>query len=159
MSWNIAFLLLAVVPADDKGKPKHFENYTRAYFAAEQAKRPMLVILNPGREAGEKPISLDAIRRDEQRRKLLEKYVVAVIDTGTSHGKTIRELFGSEKLPRVVVIERPATVGVDLAHGEGLSIAVKILRPVLVGGAVVVIVPGTEGGVGGALGGGHVQLR
>ncbi len=110
MSWSVAFLLLAGVSANDKGKTEYFENYTQAYLAAEQAKLPMLVILNPSREAGEKPISLDDIRTDEQSRKLLEKYIVAVIDTGTSHGKTMHKLFGSEKLPRVVVIDKTQTL-------------------------------------------------
>ena len=106
MSWSVVVLLLSGVPAGEEEKPTHFQNYTEAYRAAEEAQQPMLVILNPSHDAGEKPISLDVVRRTKQRRELLEKYIVVVIDTGTSHGKTVHELFGSEALPRLVIIDK-----------------------------------------------------
>lgn len=86
--------------------PRHFQNYTAAYQAAQQTKKPLLVVLNPGSESGSVPIHLEDIRKTEQRRKLLERYVVVEIDASTTHGETIHKLFESKPLPHVAVIDR-----------------------------------------------------
>jgi len=84
-----------------------FESYTKAYHAAADVKRPMLVILNPPAEqvAADNAISIGKLREDAEINKLLDSYVVAEIDTGTEHGKKVHELFGSKPLPRLVVID------------------------------------------------------
>jgi len=84
---------------------EQFDSYTEAYRTAKKSKRPMIVILNPAKEAGVTPVSLEDVRKTKMRRELLHHYVVAVIDTSTPHGKKVYELFGSPELPRVVVID------------------------------------------------------
>jgi hypothetical protein len=67
----------------------------------------MLVILNPAADevAAQPSISVDELNNDPEIAPILDDYVVAEIDTGTAHGKAVRELFGSQALPRVVVID------------------------------------------------------
>lgn len=85
--------------------PDHYESYTEAYKVAKKEKRPMIVILNPPKTTQVTPVSLEDVRKTQARRDLLQNYVVAVVDTGTPHGKKVFELFGSPELPRVAVID------------------------------------------------------
>ncbi len=87
-------------PGDD-----HYASYTEAYRAAQKAKRPMIVILNPPKEGAVSLVSLEDVRKTKMRRELLGHYVVAVVDTSTPHGKKVHEVFGKPQLPRVVVID------------------------------------------------------
>lgn len=119
MSLGIALLLVApMAPVDAPSQapaaaqaasqtamPDHFESYTEAYRVAKKEKRPMIVILNPPKEARVTPVSFEDVRKTKMRRDLLQNYVVAVIDTGTPHGKKVHELFGSPELPRVSIID------------------------------------------------------
>jgi hypothetical protein len=84
--------------------PTHFTNYTEAYREAQRGKKPLLVILNPAEEAT--AVKVDDVRKTQQRRELLEKFVVVVIDTSTPHGETINKLFDQKSLPHVSVIDR-----------------------------------------------------
>ena len=86
--------------------PQQFQNYTEAYRAAQRTKKPLLVILNPGHESNVVPVHLDDVRKTEQRRKLLERYVVAEINASTPYGETIHKLFENKPLPHVAVIDR-----------------------------------------------------
>ena len=86
--------------------PQQFQNYTAAYRAAQREKKPLLVILNPGRESDTVPVHLDDVRKTEQRRKLLDRYVLVEIDASTPHGETIHKLFDNKSLPHVAVIDR-----------------------------------------------------
>ena len=86
--------------------PQQFQNYTAAYRAAQREKKPLLVILNPGRESDTVPVHLDEVRKTEQRRKLLDRYVIVEIDASTPHGETIHKLFDNKSLPHVAVIDR-----------------------------------------------------
>ncbi len=109
MDLSLSLLLVAGITIGDMNSKEsltHFDNYTKAYRAAQILKQPMLVILNPVVDSGQKPISLGDIRRTKQRRELLEKYIIVVLDTKTEHGKTCHKLFGSAPLPRVVVIDK-----------------------------------------------------
>ena len=106
MVWSLGFLVLAGTAIGENVTVTHFDNYSIAYRAARQSKRPMLVILNPPKESGKSSILLEDVRRTKERRKLLESYIVVLIDTGTEHGKIIYRLFGSEELPRVSIIGR-----------------------------------------------------
>ena len=99
-------LLLAGMAPAEADKPVHFINYTKAYRAAKLVQRPMLVILNPSKGSKRKPILFADVCRTKRRRKLLKDYVVAVIDTGTPHGRKVRQLFETDPLPRVVVIDK-----------------------------------------------------
>lgn len=99
-------MLLAAIPADANHGFEHFESYTEGYREAERLQRPLLVILNPPTETDAEPITLDAVRRTRHRRALLENYVVVVVNTGTSHGRKVHQLFDSAPLPRVVVIDK-----------------------------------------------------
>ena len=96
-----------LVGANTDSTGETFESYTKAYHAAAEVKRPLLVVLNPPAEqvAAGNAVSIDRLREDEEIEKLLENYVVAEIDTGTEHGKKVHELFGNKPLPRVVVID------------------------------------------------------
>lgn len=83
-----------------------YSSYTQAWNAAHDAGRPMLVILNPGIDADGKKITEAELRADAKVQPLLDKYVVAVIDTTTDHGQKVNEIFGKPTLPRVVVIDK-----------------------------------------------------
>jgi len=89
------------------GSTQTYESYTKAYHAAADVKRPLLVILNPpaAQVAADNAIDVDKLREDLDISKLLDSYVVAEIDTGTEHGQKVQELFGNKPLPRVVVID------------------------------------------------------
>ena len=86
--------------------PTHFTSYTLAYREAQRSKKPLLVVLNPGQESSEVPVHLGDVRKTQQRRTLLERFVVVEIDTSTNHGETIHKLFENKPLPHVAVIER-----------------------------------------------------
>lgn len=110
MSITSAFVLVlgGIVGGVDTGSgDQTFASYTQAYRAAADVKRPMLVILNPPSDqvAAENAISIEKLREDAEIRELLGHYVVAEIDTGTAHGQQVHRLFGSQPLPRVVVID------------------------------------------------------
>jgi hypothetical protein len=64
------------------------------------------VILNPGAESEARLVDAEFLRRTKHRRKLLEKYVVAMIDTSTTEGEAVHKLFQSPALPRVSVLDR-----------------------------------------------------
>ena len=85
-------------------KPTHFTNYTEAYREAQRAKKPLLVILNPAE--GSSAVIVEEVRKTQQRRELLGKFVVVVIDTSTEHGETVNKLFNQKSLPHVSVIDR-----------------------------------------------------
>lgn len=92
-------------PTEAQVAPATYDNYTKAYHAAQKAKRPMLVILNPAKSPQTTLISLEDVEKTHARRELLQNYVVTVIDTSTPHGKKVYELFGSPQLPRVAIID------------------------------------------------------
>jgi len=83
-----------------------YDDYRQAWQAGRAQNLPVLVILNPSSDADSPSIDVDSLRRTGHRRDLLGKYVVAVIDTSTPQGKTVRKLFGSQALPRVSVLDR-----------------------------------------------------
>ncbi len=105
---GLGFLLLAgtMLGEANLNSVSSFDNYTLAYRDAHQAKKPMLVILNPDAKSLERPVMLADVAKTQHRRELLRNFVVVVVDTKTPHGKTMHSLFGSAKLPRVVVIDR-----------------------------------------------------
>lgn len=112
MYWSTILLGLILGPAEattevatESSKP--FESYTQAWHAAKEMHRPMLVILNPaGEAAADQAIDGQKLQENANLQPLLDNYVVAVIDTGTEHGKKVQELFGDKQLPRVVVIDK-----------------------------------------------------
>ena len=85
--------------------PTHFTNYMLAYREAQRSKKPLLVILNPGEETADLAVHLADVRKTEHRRKLLERYVVVVLDGSTKHGETTHKLFDSRPLPHVSVLD------------------------------------------------------
>lgn len=105
MSWSLSLVMLAGTMTAAAPERVEFESYTEAYYAAKEAKKPLLVILNPAEDADGQKIALSDVKKTAERRELLENYVVAVIDTSTDHGKKVNELFGSPELPRVSVID------------------------------------------------------
>jgi hypothetical protein len=106
MAFLSGILLAAALAAPQAKTFTHFDNYTKAYAAAQLVDRPMLVILNPGGEAGSDGVRVDELRKTEQRSELLQDYVVCVLDTTTEHGAKCKELFKADALPRVVVIDK-----------------------------------------------------
>ena len=92
-------------PTEAQTAPATYHSYTQAYHAAQRMRRPMLVILNPGKSSQTSLISLQDVEKTRERRDLLQNYVVAVIDTTTPHGQKVYALFGSPQLPRVSIID------------------------------------------------------
>lgn len=84
--------------------PSHFTNYTEAYREAQREKKPLLVILNPAEATS--AVNVEDVRKTQQRRELLGKFVLVVIDTSTEHGETVNKLFDQKSLPHVSVIDR-----------------------------------------------------
>jgi ABC-type amino acid transport substrate-binding protein len=109
-------------PTEAQTAPATYDNYTQAYHAAQQTKRPMLVILNPGKNSKTSLISLEDVKKTHERRELLQNYVVAVVDTTTPHGKKVYALFGSPQLPRVSIIDNQQAMQVyqtsDSLYGQ-----------------------------------------
>jgi hypothetical protein len=105
MHWSVSLVLFASLGAAE-APVAHFDSYTTAYEAASVVHRPMLVILNPaGDAASPHSIQFENLVQTEQSREVLNDYVVAIIDTGTEHGRQVYDLFGQPDLPRVVVID------------------------------------------------------
>lgn len=100
--------LVAITPdlRPEFGEVTHFTSYTTAHDTATKLGKPLLVILNPPAGSEREPIFIEDVRKTRQRRKLLENYVVAVLDTSTPHGQVCYDLFKRPELPRVVVIDR-----------------------------------------------------
>jgi hypothetical protein len=92
-------------PTEAQTAPATYHSYTQAYHAAQRMHLPMLVILNPGKDARTSLISMEDVQKTHERRNLLQNYVVAVVDTTTPHGQKVYALFGSPQLPMVSVID------------------------------------------------------
>lgn len=105
MTGSMSLLLLAGLVSAAPTPEKEFDSYTKAYRYAQETDKPLLVILNPGKDSGES-ISIDDVRKTQERRELLANYVVAVVDTETEHGKQVYEVFDKPQLPRVAVIDK-----------------------------------------------------
>src|SRR5258707_14515172 len=78
-----------------------YEDYKEAWRAGRAQNLPVLVILNPGTDSDARLVNGELLLRTKHRRKLLEKYVVAMIDTSTTDGQAVHKLFLSPTLPRV----------------------------------------------------------
>ena len=87
-----ALVLLATLSGGTR-ESTVYEDYKEAWQAGRAQNLPVLVILNPGADGEARLVDADVLRRSKHRRKLLEKYVVAVIDTSTTEGKVVHELF------------------------------------------------------------------
>jgi hypothetical protein len=94
-----------VAPTEAQTTAATYNSYTQAYHAAQKARLPLIVILNPGRNAQTSLISMEDVQKTRERRNLLQNYVVAVVDTTTAHGQKVYALFGSPQLPMVSVID------------------------------------------------------
>ncbi len=100
-----ALVLLAALSGGTR-ESMIYEDYKEAWRAGRAQNLPVLVILNPGADAEARPVNGELLSRTKHRRKLLEKYVVAVIDTSTTEGQAAHKLFQSPALPRVSVLDR-----------------------------------------------------
>ena len=83
MIWSVSVLLFAGIPVQQSLEihGHHFDNYHQAQQAARKTNKPLLMILADKVHSGESPVSLVKVRKSAERRKLLEDYVVVVIDT------------------------------------------------------------------------------
>ena len=106
MLWNLCLLLSTVVGATPEGTPSDFVEYGPAYRAAQEANRPLLVILNDGPSTAESSVKPEDIRKARVRRELLNQYFVVVVDASTEAGRKTHELFGAPALPYVSVIDK-----------------------------------------------------
>jgi len=106
MSCTLFLLLFATVPdqAQLHLQGEHFENYHRGLTTAKDAKKPLLIIINPGPQTDF--VSLESVRKTRERRELLKKYVVVVIDATTPHGKIVHKAYSKPKLPHVVLLDK-----------------------------------------------------
>jgi hypothetical protein len=126
-------LLTAGLAAPQAGVPElQFDSYTKAYQAAGEAHKPMLVVLNPPAEevAAGAALTIEDLRADKEIAPLLDKYVVAVVDTGTEHGQAVHKVFGEKQLPYVAVIDERQekqvfTTSTAISHAELLKVLAK----------------------------------
>lgn len=102
----MSIMMLVGFAVNDLDNLTMFDNYTEAYRTAERMHRPLLVILNPGKDSHRQPISLADVTATEENRKLVTNYVISVIDADSEHGKTCCKLFDADELPNVVVIDK-----------------------------------------------------
>src|SRR5438552_10084423 len=100
-----ALVLLAALSGGTR-ESMIYEDYKEAWRAGRAQNLPVLVILNPGTNAEAQLVDGELLRRTKHRRKLLEKYVVAMIDTSTTDGQVVHKLFQSPPLPRVSVLDK-----------------------------------------------------
>ncbi|MCA9052789.1 MAG: hypothetical protein KDA75_03085 [Planctomycetaceae bacterium] len=108
MHWSTLLVLSASVAAPQLTVgPIQFDSYTKAYHAAADVHKPMLVIINPGTEevSSTEPITLANLQADAAVGPLLDKYVVAIVDAGTEHGREVHKRFQSPSLPFAAVID------------------------------------------------------
>ncbi|MFG0296012.1 MAG: hypothetical protein ACF8PG_08915, partial [Maioricimonas sp. JB045] len=79
----------ATASAAETSEGLEFDSYTKAYWKAKELARPMLVILNPsaGDVSSTPIVAMDELKSDLKLSVLLNDYVVAVVDTGTEHGR------------------------------------------------------------------------
>lgn len=108
MHWSAMLLLSAglSVPQASVGELQ-FDSYAKAYQAAGETHKPMLIVLNPPvtEVAQGAALTLADLRADKDIGPLLDKYVVAVVDTGTAHGKAVHKAFGEKQLPYIAVTD------------------------------------------------------
>jgi hypothetical protein len=144
MHWSVTLVIAATLGANaPQETTQQFDSYSKAYWAASEAHRPMLVILTDGNGAQASPLAV--LQQSDASRDVLDDYVVAVIDTNTEHGKKVHELFGAPALPRTVVIDqeqkkqifrtsdtlRPETLtSVLKQYRDGASATVTARRPI-----------------------------
>jgi hypothetical protein len=100
-----ALVLLAALSGGTR-ESTIYEDYKEAWRAGRAQNLPVLVILNPGADSEARLVDGELLLRTKHRRKLLEKYVVAVIDTSTTDGQAVHKLFQSPPLPRVSVLDK-----------------------------------------------------
>src|SRR5437868_7750735 len=106
MQTEVSALVLLAALSGGTRETMIYENYKEAWRAGRAQNLPVLVILNPGTDAEARLVDGELLRRTKHRRKLLEKYVVAMIDTSTSDGQAVHKLFQSPPLPRVSVLDK-----------------------------------------------------
>ena len=106
MEWTLSTLLFSVIFGGRTPAAICYDDYTPAYRAARDAKRPLLVVLNPGEGSNQPRVRIEDIRKARLRRKLLKDYVVVDVDTSSPCGKVVLGLFKPATLPHVVVIDK-----------------------------------------------------
>jgi hypothetical protein len=106
MLWNLCLLLSTVVGAAPVETASDFVEYGPAYYAAQESRRPLLVILNSGPSTAESSVKPEDIRKARVRRELLKQYTVVVVDVSTEAGRRTHHLFGAPALPYVSVIDK-----------------------------------------------------
>jgi hypothetical protein len=106
MPMQLSALILLAALSGGTRESMIYEDYKEAWRAGRAQNLPVLVILNPGADSEARPVNGELLLRTKHRRKLLEKYVVAVIDTSTTEGHAAHKLFQSPALPRVSVLDR-----------------------------------------------------
>ena len=113
-----ALVLLAALSGGTR-ESMIYEDYKEAWRAGRAQNLPVLVILNPGADSEASPVNGELLLRTKHRRKLLEKYVVAVIDTSTTEGQAAHKLFQSPALLRARLGARQAAKMAGLPHQPG----------------------------------------
>ncbi len=84
-----------------------YSDYREAWTVAKEERLPLLVVLNPARDADEvRPIDLAEVHGTRHRKQLLSRYIVVEVDCSTEAGKDVLQRFGTPSLPHVAVIDR-----------------------------------------------------
>lgn len=106
MHTPLAVLCVAAALSSGTRESTVYTDYREAWHAAQVQQLPMLLILKSGEDPADGRIDLELLQRSQQRRELMSKYVVAVIDTSTPGGARTHQQFASPQLPRLTVIDK-----------------------------------------------------
>jgi len=106
MSIQLSALVLLSALSGGTRDSTIYDDYKQAWRAGRAQGLPVLLILNPGPDADSGSVDANLLRRTRQRRELLGKYVVAVVDASTPQGQKVHKLFQSPALPRVSVLDK-----------------------------------------------------
>lgn len=106
MTTQLSALVLLAALSGGTRESTVYEDYKEAWRAGRAQNLPVLVVLNPAAGDEVRLVDTELLRRTKHRRKLLEKYIVAVIDTSTTEGQAVHKLFQSPPLPRVSVLDK-----------------------------------------------------
>lgn len=106
MHWSTFIVLSAGLAAPQATlTPLQFNSYTKAYHAAVDIHKPMLVIINPAAAENATAVTLEQLQADATIGPVLDSYVVAIVDASSEHGQEVHRRFESPALPFAAVID------------------------------------------------------
>ena len=130
-------LVAAAVVAQSVGvTPRWQTDYGTALRAAQQSRRPLLVVLeNPKNPA--QAVGKEALTNGHGRPELLKKFELCHVDVTTRTGKLVAEAFGARQLPYTAITDEYCRKIVDRHVGRPTAgkwiamLAARVRRPVV----------------------------